>query len=106
MHVKGRGFTLIELMIVIAVLAILVAIALPQYSSLVNKAGEASTKGNLGTLRSALAIYFGDNDSQNYPSDDLTSLSNNMKYLPRIPAAKLPPFHVVAAQVVVETDAT
>lgn len=59
---KHRGFTLIELMIVIAIIGILSVIAIPKFVDLVDKAKEAATKGNLGALRSAIAIYYGDNE--------------------------------------------
>jgi prepilin-type N-terminal cleavage/methylation domain-containing protein len=61
---KNRGFTLIELMIVAAIIAILAMIALPKFSNLIDRAREASTKGNLGALRSALSIYQADNEGQ------------------------------------------
>lgn len=98
-----KAFTLIELLLVISIIAILLAIGVPRYNSMVNKASEGSTKGNLGTLRSALAIYFGDNSSETYPLDDLTSLTLNMKYLPAIPAMKTPPYHATSTFVTAES---
>lgn len=58
---KGKGFTLIELMIVVAIIGILAAIAIPRFAQLIDKAREAGARGNLGALRSAIAIYYGDN---------------------------------------------
>jgi prepilin-type N-terminal cleavage/methylation domain-containing protein len=60
--VNNRGFTLIELMIVSAVLAILAMIALPKFGNLVDRSREAAMKGILGSLRSALTIYSADNE--------------------------------------------
>jgi len=57
-----RGFTLIELMIVVAILAILALIALPRFSSLIKKSKEAGTKGRLGSVRSAINLYYMEND--------------------------------------------
>jgi prepilin-type N-terminal cleavage/methylation domain-containing protein len=61
LHRKSKGFTLIELMIVVAIIGILAAIAIPRFSNLIDRAKEARTQGNLGSLRSAVAIYYGTN---------------------------------------------
>src|SRR5690349_10264107 len=84
-----RGFTLIELMIVVAIIGILAAIAIPKFSQLVTKSNEANTKGNLGAVRSALSIYYGDMEGW-YPADTLVTLTSASKYLTAIPVAKLP----------------
>jgi prepilin-type N-terminal cleavage/methylation domain-containing protein len=55
-----RGFTLIELMIVVAIIGILAAIALPRFSQMLEKSNEAQTKGNLNSIHSAATIYYGD----------------------------------------------
>ena len=92
LHVT-KGFTLIELMIVVAIIGILAAIAIPQFASLVAKSQEGRTKANLGTIRSALSIYYGDMEGW-YPSDvngaNLALLSNGGKYLQAVPNADLP----------------
>jgi type II secretory pathway pseudopilin PulG len=93
-------------MVVVSIIGILLAIGIPKYNSMMVKAGEGSTKGNLATLRSTLSIYFGDNGSDTYPSDDLSSLVQNMKYLPAIPPIKTPPFHANAFGTVAEAAPT
>jgi prepilin-type N-terminal cleavage/methylation domain-containing protein len=84
-----RGFTLIELMIVVAIIGVLAAIAIPTFSNLVGKSQEGSTKSNLGSIRSALAIYYGDNEGL-YPYDALDSLKTTRRYLENFPPAILP----------------
>ena len=87
----SKGFTLIELMIVVAIIGILAAIAIPQFANLVGKSQEGRTKANLGTIRSALSIYYGDTEGW-YPTEPtaLTSLTTGSKYLVAIPKADLP----------------
>jgi len=54
------GFTLIELMIVVAIIGILAAVALPKFAASVERARESATRGNLNTIRSAISMYYGD----------------------------------------------
>ena len=85
------GFTLIELMIVVAIIGILAAIAIPKFAELIRKSNEGASKGNLGSIRSALSIYYGDMEGV-YP-DDPNSLTTNGKYLAAIPKSKAPNYH-------------
>src|ERR1700692_3515613 len=92
-NLQKKGFTLIELMIVVAIIGILAAIAIPQFANLVGKSQEGRTKANLGTIRSALSIYYGDTEGW-YPQDTLANglntLSASGKYLQSVPNADLP----------------
>jgi prepilin-type N-terminal cleavage/methylation domain-containing protein len=90
MKMTKRGFTLIELMIVVAIIGILAAIAIPKFSQLITKGNEANTKGNLGAVRSALSIYYGDTEGYYPVSSDLSGLTQNSKYMTTVPVAKLP----------------
>ena len=83
------GFTLIELMIVVAIIGILAAIAIPKFASLIRKSGEGASKGNLGSLRSALSIYYGDMEGQ-YPRH---GRADRQRQVPAIPVAKAPNYH-------------
>ena len=64
MKTTRKGFTLIELMIVVAIIGILAAIAIPKFADLINKSKEGATKAGLSSLRSALQVYYGDNEGR------------------------------------------
>ncbi len=53
-----KGFTLIELVMVILIISILAAIAIPKFIDLRNNAYQAACDGNVATIRSALAAYY------------------------------------------------
>ena len=55
-----QGFTLIELMIVVAIIGILAAIAVPRFGQMLEKSKEGQSKGSLGSIKSAIYIYYGD----------------------------------------------
>ncbi len=52
-----RGFTLVELLIVVIILAVLSSIVIPQFSSSTTEAKEAALTANLSVMRSAIELY-------------------------------------------------
>lgn len=70
----AEGFTLIELMIVIAIIAILAAVAIPNFMQARDRARRTGCIQNLGTWRKVIEMYANDDDTSLYPGtlDDTT----------------------------------
>ncbi len=58
MEANKKGFTLIELIIIIVILGILAAVAVPKYLDMRKSSEKGAADGFLGAMRSALNIYF------------------------------------------------
>jgi general secretion pathway protein G len=76
-----RGFTLIELMVVLSIIALLLTIALPRYFGSVDKSKEAVLRENLNQMRDAISRYY--SDKGKYP-ESLDALASE-KYLRGVP---------------------
>lgn len=75
------GFTLLELIIVMAIIATLTAIAVPIFSKSVNRAKEAALKEDLMTMRQAIDSYTVDKEKAPQSLEDLVQAG----YLKSIP---------------------
>ena len=78
---RGLGFTLIELMVVMVIIATLLTIAVPRYFGSLDRSKEAVLKENLYQMRDAISKYYADKGK--YP-ETLDSLAAD-KYLRKIP---------------------
>ncbi|MFA4991816.1 MAG: prepilin-type N-terminal cleavage/methylation domain-containing protein [Candidatus Omnitrophota bacterium] len=68
---RRKGFTLLEVLIVVIILGVLAAIALPQYANTIEKAKSGEASANIGMVRSALDRYWYQNSSLTTSFDDL-----------------------------------
>ena len=68
-----KGFTILELLIVIMVISILIGIALPRFKGMQDEGNIAKAKGELRTLQTAVESYYIHNDNT-YPSTGSAAL--------------------------------
>jgi len=64
---KNSGFSLVELMIVIVIIGVLAAVAVPIYNNNVMKAKMSEADAALGSIRTQLRVYYGENGT--YPTE-------------------------------------
>lgn len=89
---RNKGFTIIELLIVITVIAILVGIALPRFKGMQDEGNIAKAKGELRTLETAVESYYIHNNNA-YPATGAAALQtalaaavpNIINYVPTDP---------------------
>lgn len=78
---KKGGFTLVELLVVLAILALLLTLAVPRYFNGIERAKEAALRQDLNTLRESIDKYYA--DTGKYP----TALADlvERKYIRKLP---------------------
>lgn len=81
---KARGFTIIEMMVVISIILILLGVAVPIYNQSILRARESVLRQNLFSLRSVIAQYTEDKQKAPQTLEDLVQ-SGYLKQLPRDP---------------------
>ena len=84
---QDAGFTLVELMIVMAIIAILMMVAVPRFAAAVRMAREAVLKEDLFTIRGAIDSYTMDKQKAPQSLDDLVQ-EGYLKSLPEDPMTK------------------
>jgi general secretion pathway protein G len=81
LHRLPRGFTLIELIVVMAIVALLVSIAAPRYVASVERARETSLQASLTTMRQAIDQFAADRGRYPQSLDELV----DARYLRHVP---------------------
>lgn len=74
---RRRGFTLIEVLIVVVILGILAATVLPQFTAATDDASESSLRQNLQLLRSQIQMYKFQHDGK-FPADTSTEVADKL----------------------------
>jgi general secretion pathway protein G len=106
LSLKEKGFTLIELMIVVAILATLAAIAIPKFTLIIEKSREGATKGNLGSIRSAASLYYGNSNGLWPTTLASTSGFSFSPYLSEVPGVKVTGIFITGAPSPAGTNVT
>jgi general secretion pathway protein G len=94
---RARGFTLLELMIVITIIIILAAIVLPQYQKTILATREAVLREDLFKMRTLLDQYAADKQKLPQSLDDLVT-GGYMRELPKDPITGQPDWTVVTGE--------
>ncbi len=81
---KGAGFTLMELIIVIAVIAILIGIAIPGFFGMLTEAHITQASGDLRTIKTSIESYFMHQNPPSYPTAGAVWESQLSTAIPKI----------------------
>ena len=84
-----KGFTLGEMMLVVAILSLLASIFMPKIGAQIAMAREAAVLGDLGAVRGAIQIYYANTEGY-FPNDLALGLTANGTYLSAIPMIAVP----------------
>ena len=90
---KERGFTLIELIVVVTIIGLLAGIAVANVKFAQRKAREAALMDNLATMRKAIDNFYA--DKQRYPNDLNELVPNYMRKVPKDPITNQSDWEIV-----------
>lgn len=94
-----KGFTLVELMVVVVIIGILVAIAIPLYNSTQDNARNRACQANLRTIDGAIAQYQA-NDSTSTPPTSVAQLvaGGYLRHNPVCPEGEVGPYTITSGR--------
>ena len=101
--IRAAGFTLLEMMVVISIIIILMAIAIPNYNRSVIQSRESVLRSNLSTLRSVISQYTLDKQKAPQSLDDLVQ-ANYLRQIPIDPMTKETNWEVVQEDALMSVD--
>ena len=84
---KKKGFTLLELLVVLAILAILIAIAIPVYKNQKEKAAITAHNANVRVLETAVESYKQDNNGKLPKDINELATGGYIKSVPAVPSS-------------------
>jgi general secretion pathway protein G len=100
---RASGFTLLEMMIVISIIIILMAVAIPNYNRTVIQSRESVLRSNLSTLRSVISQYTLDKQKAPQSLDDLVQ-ERYLRQIPVDPMTKETNWEVVQEDTLMSVD--
>jgi general secretion pathway protein G len=104
---SGRGFTLIELMLVITIIFILLGMAAMRYDRAVQHAKEATLKSDLQVMRQAIDNYTLDKEAAPQSLEDLTNpQAPYLREVPTDPITRAKDWHLDFGDLVLSPDQT
>ncbi len=100
---RARGFTLLELMIVLSIIMILMAVAVPVYNQSIIQARESVLRSNLSTLRNVISQFTLDKQKAPTSLDDLVQ-AGYLRQIPIDPMTRQTNWEVVQEDVLLAVD--
>ncbi|HWT40017.1 MAG TPA: prepilin-type N-terminal cleavage/methylation domain-containing protein [Dongiaceae bacterium] len=81
---QNEGFTIVELLIVVVVIAILAAITIVSYNGITNRANQSAAKETASTVQKKAELFNSDTSNNRYPltTAELSNSSSNSWYVP------------------------
>ncbi len=88
-----KKVNVIEIVVAILIILLLTLVFYPKFLDVIRKSNEATTRANLTALRSAIAVYYGDNEGM-FPSENIVEelTGGDGKYIKYIPEVYCPPY--------------